>query len=207
MNCVSECIRCFLQPHRKPREDGAGWRTTKLLRRSSTCFALASNGMFCRENAERVRRCMIAFRNGNEQGSSKPCGKQAVADYDNLAGISVGVASGGWSADESSFRLRRDPAQDLLLYFVGHGGVVGRDSDFYLAIRRTRMDNPRASGPQMMSLADTLTERARHLLCRPVEPHIRYADRMLLVPDAKCKLSKDVRGCVSRLEKPMLSTR
>jgi len=55
------------------------------------------------------------------------------------------------------------PARDLLLYFVGHGGFIGRDSDFYLAIRRTRSDNPRASGLQMMALADTLTEHARRL--------------------------------------------
>jgi tetratricopeptide (TPR) repeat protein len=54
-------------------------------------------------------------------------------------------------------------ARDLLVYFVGHGGFVGRDSDFYLAIRRTRMENPRASGIPMLSLADTLTEKARHL--------------------------------------------
>src|SRR2546423_6902932 len=53
--------------------------------------------------------------------------------------------------------------RDLLLYFIGHGGFVGRDSEFYLAIRRTRMDSPRASGMQMISLAETLTERARHL--------------------------------------------
>ena len=54
-------------------------------------------------------------------------------------------------------------ARDLLVYFVGHGGFVGRDSDFYLAIRRTRMENPRASGIPMLSLADTLTEKARYL--------------------------------------------
>src|SRR2546423_51089 len=53
--------------------------------------------------------------------------------------------------------------RDLLLYFIGHGGFVGRDSEFYLAIRRTRMDSPRASGMQMISLAETLTERARHV--------------------------------------------
>lgn len=54
-------------------------------------------------------------------------------------------------------------ARDVLLYFVGHGGFVGHNSDFYLAIRRTRMDSPRASGIQMMALADTITEKARHL--------------------------------------------
>jgi uncharacterized caspase-like protein len=63
----------------------------------------------------------------------------------------------------AALRATGQPARDLLLYFIGHGGFVGRDSDFYLAIRRTRMDNPRASGLQMMSVADTLTERARHL--------------------------------------------
>lgn len=54
-------------------------------------------------------------------------------------------------------------ARDILVYFVGHGGFVGRDADFYLAIRRTRMDNPRASGVPINSLADTLMEKARHL--------------------------------------------
>ncbi|GHO54472.1 hypothetical protein [Ktedonobacter robiniae] len=53
--------------------------------------------------------------------------------------------------------------RDLLLYFIGHGGFVGRDSDFFLAIRRTRTENPRASSMQVLSLADTLAERARHL--------------------------------------------
>jgi len=63
----------------------------------------------------------------------------------------------------AAMKAAGNAARDLLLYFIGHGGFVGRDSDFYLAIRRTRMDSPRASGMQMMSLADTLTERARHL--------------------------------------------
>src|SRR2546421_10762670 len=30
-------------------------------------------------------------------------------------------------------------ARDLLVYFVGHGGFVGHDDDFYLAIRCTRI--------------------------------------------------------------------
>jgi streptogramin lyase len=54
-------------------------------------------------------------------------------------------------------------ARDLLVYFVGHGGFVGRDSDFYLAIRRTRMENPRSSGLSMLAFADTLAEKARYL--------------------------------------------
>jgi ABC-type branched-subunit amino acid transport system substrate-binding protein len=56
-----------------------------------------------------------------------------------------------------------EPARDLLVYFVGHGGFVGNDSDFYLAIRRTRTDNPSASGLRMISLAYTLKEKARYL--------------------------------------------
>jgi tetratricopeptide (TPR) repeat protein len=54
-------------------------------------------------------------------------------------------------------------ARDIVVFFVGHGGFVGRDSDFYLAIRRTRVENPRTSGIPMLSLADTITEKARHL--------------------------------------------
>lgn len=63
----------------------------------------------------------------------------------------------------TAMKATGNSARDLLVYFVGHGGFVGRDSDFYLAIRRTRMENPRASGIPMLSLADTLTEKARHL--------------------------------------------
>ncbi|MBO0789548.1 MAG: hypothetical protein J2P36_01170, partial [Ktedonobacteraceae bacterium] len=54
-------------------------------------------------------------------------------------------------------------ASDLLLYFIGHGDFVGRNHDFYLAIRRTRADNPHFSGLLMTGLAHTLIERARHL--------------------------------------------
>jgi len=56
-----------------------------------------------------------------------------------------------------------NPARDVLLYFVGHGGFVGCDSDFYLAIRRTRIGNPRSSGLHVTALAYTLKERARFL--------------------------------------------
>jgi hypothetical protein len=56
-----------------------------------------------------------------------------------------------------------EPARDLVVYFVGHGGFAGNDSDFYLAIRRTRTDNPSASGIRVISLAYTLKEKARYL--------------------------------------------
>ena len=54
-------------------------------------------------------------------------------------------------------------ASDLLLYFIGHGDFVGHNHDFYLAIRRTRIDNPHFSGLLMRGLAYTLIERARYL--------------------------------------------
>jgi hypothetical protein len=63
----------------------------------------------------------------------------------------------------SAMKATRQDARDLLVYFVGHGGFIGRDSDFYLAIRRTRAENPRVSGIAMQSLADTVTEKARSL--------------------------------------------
>ncbi len=54
-------------------------------------------------------------------------------------------------------------AKDLLLYFVGHGGFVGRNSDYYLAIRCTSTEDARLSGIPMESLASTLTDKARYL--------------------------------------------
>ncbi len=74
--------------------------------------------------------------------------------------VAIGQFLGQRSA---AMKVTGNAARDLLLYFIGHGGFVGRDSDFYLAIRRTRMDNPRASGLQVLSLADTLTNGARYL--------------------------------------------
>src|SRR6266478_662640 len=56
-----------------------------------------------------------------------------------------------------------EAARDLIVYFIGHGGFVGNDSDYYLAIRRTRSDNPSVSGIRMVSLAYTLKEKARSL--------------------------------------------
>ena len=54
-------------------------------------------------------------------------------------------------------------ATDVILYFVGHGGFIGPDADFYLAIRLTRIGNPRSSGLQVTALADTLKDSARLL--------------------------------------------
>ncbi len=55
------------------------------------------------------------------------------------------------------------PARDVLLYFVGHGGFIGSNQDYFLAARRTRVDNPRVSGIQIVALADTIKKKARHL--------------------------------------------
>jgi hypothetical protein len=63
----------------------------------------------------------------------------------------------------AALKKMSNPVRDLLLYFIGHGGFAGRDSDFYLAIRRTRTQSPRASSIDMISLAETLTESARHM--------------------------------------------
>ncbi len=52
---------------------------------------------------------------------------------------------------------------DLLFYFVGHGGFVGKNSEYYLAVRCTSSANPAVSGIRMEPLAATLTERARYL--------------------------------------------
>ncbi len=54
-------------------------------------------------------------------------------------------------------------ARDVVVYFVGHGGLAGGDVEYYLAIRRTRMANPTASGIRIVSLAHTLKEQARYL--------------------------------------------
>jgi hypothetical protein len=55
------------------------------------------------------------------------------------------------------------PAADLLVYFVGHGGFVGRNSDYYLAVRCTSDENPDVSGIRMEPFINTLTTKARRL--------------------------------------------
>jgi hypothetical protein len=63
----------------------------------------------------------------------------------------------------SEMKLAGNVAKDLLLYFVGHGGFVGRNSDYYLAVRCTSTEDARLSGIPMESLASTLTDKARYL--------------------------------------------
>ncbi len=54
-------------------------------------------------------------------------------------------------------------ARDLLVYFVGHGGFVGKNSEYYLAVRSTSSENPGVSGIRIGSFVDTLTEKATFL--------------------------------------------
>lgn len=57
----------------------------------------------------------------------------------------------------------RNEASDLLVYFVGHGGFVGRDSTYYLAVRCTSTENATVSGIPVEALASSITNKARYL--------------------------------------------
>lgn len=63
----------------------------------------------------------------------------------------------------SEMKESNSDARDVIIYFVGHGGFAGSDLDYYLAIRRTRMENPIASSLRIVTLAHTLKENARYL--------------------------------------------
>lgn len=52
-------------------------------------------------------------------------------------------------------------ARDILVYFIGHGYIAEGDSNFHLAIRRTRQNNPDVSSLSIKGLAKTLKEQAR----------------------------------------------
>jgi glycosidase len=80
------------------------------------------------------------------------------------------------SADEVDDRIRAflevrlgtleqtgKPAQDVLVYFTGHGTFAGENSDYYLAIRRTRSNNLQVSALPLKALAFTLREYCRSL--------------------------------------------
>ncbi len=56
-----------------------------------------------------------------------------------------------------------DAPRDLLVYYIGHGGISENDSAFYLAIQQTRKDNPKGSSIEIDNLATTLKENARSL--------------------------------------------
>ena len=63
----------------------------------------------------------------------------------------------------SEMKASGNAARDVVVYFVGHGGFAGSDLDYYLAIRRTRMENPIASSLGIKTLAYTLKDKARYL--------------------------------------------
>jgi tetratricopeptide (TPR) repeat protein len=52
---------------------------------------------------------------------------------------------------------------DLIVCFIGHAGFVDGHDDYFLAIRRTREDNFRASSITIKALAKTIKAKARYL--------------------------------------------
>jgi hypothetical protein len=56
------------------------------------------------------------------------------------------------------------PPRDLLVYYVGHGGFgAGGESEYFLAIKRTRTGAEQFSSYTARGLANTLKNKARHL--------------------------------------------
>lgn len=53
--------------------------------------------------------------------------------------------------------------RDVLVYYVGHGGFSGGGSEYFLAIRDTRVDNDLSTSYTARSLARTLKEYARNI--------------------------------------------
>jgi tetratricopeptide (TPR) repeat protein len=76
-------------------------------------------------------------------------------------------AIGDWLNQRiANMEARGNPVRDLLVYYVGHGGFSGfggLESQFFLAIRRTRSSNPQVSGIGIASLSYTLKQKARRI--------------------------------------------
>lgn len=51
--------------------------------------------------------------------------------------------------------------RDVLVYYIGHGGFAGSRSEYYLALRDTRLDNGLSTSYAIASLAKTLKTYAR----------------------------------------------
>ena len=51
--------------------------------------------------------------------------------------------------------------RDVLIFFIGHAGFTEASLEYYLAVRRTRKNNPELSGLPMASLARTLRKHTR----------------------------------------------
>src|SRR5260221_343842 len=84
-------------------------------------------------------------------------------DEDQSADDLDGAIGGFLDERISSLKTSGQAARDLIVYYVGHGGFAGDESEYYLAIRRTRSSNPGASSIGVASLAVTLKEKARYL--------------------------------------------
>src|SRR6266568_144993 len=54
-------------------------------------------------------------------------------------------------------------ATDLVIYYIGHAGLVEENSEYYLAIGCTRGNHPGVSGLLIDALARTVTKSARDL--------------------------------------------
>ena len=53
--------------------------------------------------------------------------------------------------------------QDIVIYYVGHGGFFDPGDQYFLALRDTRSNNEAISGYPIRALADTLKEKASQL--------------------------------------------
>ena len=60
-------------------------------------------------------------------------------------------------------RERGQPAQDIIVFYVGHGGFADSTSDYFLAIRATQGPDPYLSSIPVRSLAKALKDDTRHL--------------------------------------------
>jgi hypothetical protein len=65
----------------------------------------------------------------------------------------------------NALKNEQNPARDLIVYYIGHGGFEGGDSDYYLAIKNSRPDNRAVSSLRMEVLAKTVKDNARHIRC------------------------------------------
>src|SRR5712691_11888969 len=80
-------------------------------------------------------------------------------DEDQSADDLDGAIGGFLDERISSLKTSGQAARDLIVYYVGHGGFAGDESEYYVAIRRTRSSNHGASSIGVASLAVTLKEK------------------------------------------------
>jgi len=138
---------------------------------------------------------MIAFRNGNKQASSKPCGKRAVAEYDELAGIQwewqavdgvmmkapfAGAATGANPTDRGKAGTKRSLLTDgagiplALIVDAANRHDVRLLSATLDGLVISRPE-PTEEQPQHLCLdaAYDSTEVYKDLLARHYQPHVR----------------------------------